>query len=111
MVEFQIYKGSNNCTLGTQIANKATIRGLLTALTGNKIIAGDTSHPKAGTAVKATFRLDSVTKNEYEFTVPPLLTTTTVGYLVENGKLYGVSGSRETDGLGTSFANIALTKQ
>jgi hypothetical protein len=31
--------------------------------------------------------------------------------MLENGKLYGVSGSRASDGLGTRFANIALTKQ
>ena len=34
-----------------------------------------------------------------------------VGYMLQDGKLYGVSGSREADGLGRRFANIPLMKQ
>jgi hypothetical protein len=106
----QTYRNSTTCE-AAKLDQEGTIGGQLTALAGTKAIAGDPDHLKTGTAKTATFRYDSLSLHNVTMSLPSFGYTASVGYMLENGKLYGVSGSRASDGLGTRFANIALTKQ
>nr|WP_315246583.1 hypothetical protein [uncultured Albidiferax sp.] len=106
----QTYRNSTTCP-AANLDQEGTIGGQISALEGTKAIAGDPDHLKTGTAKIANFRYDSISLHNVSMTLPNFGYVSKVGYMLENGKLYGVSGTRASDGVGTRFANIALTKQ
>jgi hypothetical protein len=105
------YSGSRTCE-PAMLSQSGSATGQVTAQTATKAISGDPDHLKTGTAQTASFRLDSVTLHKVTLNFAPAIgATTKVGYMLEGGKLYGVGGTRQADGLGWRFANISLTKQ
>lgn len=105
------YYGSDTCD-PAKLDQSGTVSGQVTAQTTTKVITGDPTHLKTGTAQTASFRLDSVSLHQVTLNFAPAVgASSQVGYMLEDGKLYGVSGSRQADGLGKRFANIPLMKQ
>lgn len=105
------YYGSATCE-EAKLAQSGEAGGEVTALAPTKAIKGDPDHLKTGTAATANFRLDRVTFHKVSLNFVPVTgAISKVGYMLQDGKLYGVSGSREADGLGRRFANLPLTKQ
>ena len=102
----KFYGGSVNCTGTLQEAFVAT--GQITAAAATKTI---TSGAKTGVVNTAEVKYESLTFLAGSFTLPALGTTAKVGYSIEGGKLYGLSGKRDADGLPSTFSSIVLTKQ
>ena len=105
------YSGSATCE-EAMLDQSGEAGGEVTALAPTKAIKGDPDHLKTGTAATANFRLDRVTFHKVSLHFVPVTgAVSKVGYMLQDGKLYGVGGSREADGLGRRFANIPLMKQ
>ena len=104
----------DDATCTTALTTDITVRGDLRPLAETKVISG-ANGAKSGTAKTAEFTLTTIT-----LTLPNGLTLgdfpafgtkAKVGYLIEGNKVFGLSGSRASDGLPTSFSKNFLTKQ
>lgn len=100
------YDNSTSCTGAPDEAFVGT--GQITSAAVTKTI---TSGAKTGVASTAEFKYESVTISAGTFSVPSLGAVAKIGYLIEGGKLYPLSGKREADGLPSTFSSIVLTKQ
>jgi hypothetical protein len=89
-----------------------TGQGEITELSQTKVITGVGS-TRAGTAHAVEFKYTGLTiaKGIFNITVPTLGATAKVGYLMEGNKLYGLVGSRGSDGLQERFSSTVLIKQ
>ena len=116
----KLFSGSDTCNAAA-FSQDLTVSGQLTAISATKTITVDSPLPSGwalsnkitGTASEALFRFDAYTLSTggISGTVPAFGVTTKVGYMFSNGKLYGLFGPRDTDGVGQVFSNVYLTKQ
>ena len=116
----KLFSGSDSCNAAA-FSQDLTVSGQITALNATKAITVDSPLPSGwavsnkitGTASEAVFRFDAYTLSTggISGTVPAFGVTTKVGYMFSNGKLYGLIGPGDADGVGQVFSHIYLTKQ
>lgn len=116
----KLFSGSDTCNAAA-FSQDLTVSGQLTAISATKAITVNSPLPSGwalsnkitGTASLALFRFDAynVSTGNISGTIPAFGMTTKVGYMFSNGKLYGLIGPGDTDGVGQVFSNVYLTKQ